>query len=174
MVVDIIFAILIVLAIIKGLRTGLVVAVFSFIAVIIGLAAAMKLSATVAVWLQHNTNIGMQWLPALSFIIVIVSVALLVRWCASLIEVGIEAVWMGWINKLGGVLLYIMLYVTIFSVCLFYAQQMNILQAQSIQQSRSYWFVQPWGPKAINALGMVIPVFRNMFSELQQFFGSLR
>lgn len=173
MIIDIIFAVLIVLAIIKGLRKGLVVAVFSFIAIIIGLAAAMKLSATVAGWLQHNTNIGMQWLPLLSFIIIMVVVALLVRWCASLIEVGLDIVLMGWINKLGGALLYIMLYITIFSVCLFYAQQMNLLQAQTFQQSHSYWFVQPWGPKAIDALSVVIPVFRNMFGELQQFFGSL-
>lgn len=173
MIIDIIFALLIVLAIIKGVRKGLVLAVFSFIAIIIGLAAALKLSATVAVWLQHNTNIGMQWLPLLSFTIIIVAVALLVRWCASLIEVGLDLVLMGWINKIGGVLLYIMLYITILSVCLFYAQQMNLLQAQTFQESRSYWFIAPWGPKAIDALAVVIPFFRNMFGELQQFFGSL-
>lgn len=173
MIIDIIFALLIVLAIIKGVRKGLVLAVFSFIAIIIGLAAALKLSATVAVWLQHNTNIGMQWLPLLSFVIIMVAVALLVRWCASLIEVGLDLVLMGWLNKIGGVLLYVMLYITILSVCLFYAQQMNLLQAQTFQESRSYWFIAPWGPKAIDALAVVIPFFRNMFGELQQFFGSL-
>ncbi|BAV09879.1 membrane protein required for colicin V production [Filimonas lacunae] len=173
MIIDIIFAILMVLAIVKGLQKGLVLAVFSFIAIIIGLAAAMKLSATVALWLQHNTNVGMRWLPALSFIIVIVAVTLLVRWCASLIEVGLDLVLMGWINKLGGALLYMMLYITILSVCLFYAQQMNMLKPETIMASRFYGFIQPWGPKAIEGLGVVLPVFRNMFGELQQFFGSL-
>lgn len=173
MIIDIIFAGLLLFAIIKGLRKGLVLAVFSFLAVIIGLAAAVKLSTVVAGWLQHNTNIGMQWLPLLSFVIIMIAVALLVRWCASLIEVGLDLVLMGWINKIGGVLLYMILYITVFSVCLFYARQMNLLQAQTFEQSYSWGFIQPWGPKAIDALSIVIPFFRNMFGELQQFFGSL-
>jgi len=172
-IIDIIFAGLLLFAIIKGLRKGLVLAVFSFFAVIVGLAAAVKLSTVVAGWLQRNTNIGMQWLPLLSFVIIMVAVALLVRWCASLIEVGLDLVLMGWINKIGGVLLYMILYITVLSVCLFYARQMNLLQAQTFEQSYSWGFIQPWGPKAIGALSIVLPVFRNMFGELQQFFGSL-
>ena len=48
MVIDIIFVILLLLAVIKGYQRGLIVAVFSLIAFIIGLAAAMKLSTVVA------------------------------------------------------------------------------------------------------------------------------
>lgn len=173
MIIDIIFAGLLLYAIIKGLRKGLVLAVFSFLAVIIGLAAAIKLSAVVAGWLQRNTNIGMQWLPLLSFVVIMIAVALLVRWCASLIEVGLDLVLMGWLNKIAGVLLYMILYITVFSVCLFYAQQMNLLQDQTFTQSHSYEFIRPWGPKAIDALSVVLPFFRNMFGQLQQFFGSL-
>lgn len=173
MIIDIIFAGLLLWAVIKGLRKGLVLAVFSFLAILIGLAAAIKLSTVVAGWLQRNTNIGMQWLPVLSFVIIMIAVALLVRWCASLIEVGLDLVLMGWINKLGGVLLYIMLYITVFSVCLFYARQMNLLKPETFEQSHSYEFIRPWGPKAIDALSVVLPFFRNMFGELQQFFGSL-
>ncbi|GGH81351.1 membrane protein required for colicin V production [Filimonas zeae] len=173
MIIDIIFAGLLLYAIIKGLRKGLVLAVFSFFAVIIGLAAAIKLSTVVAGWLQRNTNIGMQWLPLLSFVVIMIAVALLVRWCASLIEVGLDLVLMGWLNKIAGVLLYMILYITVFSVCLFYAQQMNLLQAQTFTQSHSYEFIRPWGPKAIDALSVVLPFFRNMFGQLQQFFGSL-
>ncbi len=44
MLIDIIVVILLVMAIFKGLRKGLIVAVFSFLAFLIGLAAALKLS----------------------------------------------------------------------------------------------------------------------------------
>ena len=48
MIIDLIFAVVIVLAIFKGYQRGLIVGLFSLVAVIIGLAAAMKLSAVVA------------------------------------------------------------------------------------------------------------------------------
>ena len=46
--IDIIFAILIVIAIFKGYRKGFIIAIFSVLAFILGLAAALKLSATIA------------------------------------------------------------------------------------------------------------------------------
>jgi hypothetical protein len=68
-----------ILAVIKGLRNGFVVAVFSFLAIIIGLAAAMKLSTAVAGWLKDSTSISAAWLPFLSFALVMVGVVFLIR-----------------------------------------------------------------------------------------------
>jgi membrane protein required for colicin V production len=172
MFIDVIFVLLLVMAVIKGLRKGLVIAVFSFLAVIAGIAAALKLSATVAAWLQDNTNVAARWLPFLSFFLVMLAVVLLVRWGAALIEAGMEMVLMGWLNKLGGVLLYVILYITVFSVFLFYAHQMNVIKAETIQESKCYTFVAPWGPKAIDAMATVIPFLKNVFVQLQTFFAS--
>ena len=47
---------------------------------------------------------------------------------------------------------------------------MKLLQPETIQKSVTYSFVQPWGPKAINGLGSVIPVFKNMFGQTGKFF----
>ena len=54
MVIDLIFAILIVFAIIRGYQRGLIVGLFSLVAVIIGLAAALKLSAVVAARVRQS------------------------------------------------------------------------------------------------------------------------
>lgn len=172
MFIDIILLILLVMAVVKGFSKGLIVAVFSFLAIIIGVAAALTLSASVASWLEHNTNVGARWLPFLSFLLVIIAVALLVRWGAALIEAGIEMALMGWLNKLGGVLLYSVLYITVFSVFLFYAQQMGLIKETTIQESRSYDFVQPWGPKAIDVMAAILPWLKNVFTQLQTFFAS--
>ena len=56
MIIDIIFVILIVLALLQGYRRGLIVAVFSLISIIVGLAAAIKLSAVVANYLGHDSK----------------------------------------------------------------------------------------------------------------------
>src|SRR5436190_1747336 len=71
MIVDLIFAVLVVLAIIQGFRRGIIIAVFSFIAIFIGLAAALKLSAIVANHLGDTVRVSQKWLPVLSFILVL-------------------------------------------------------------------------------------------------------
>lgn len=170
MIIDILFGILLLMAVIKGWRRGLVVAVFSFIAIIVGLAAAMKLSTVVAEWLKDSTNVSVQWLPFLSFAIVLIGVILLIRLGANLIEASLEVTLLGWVNRLGGILLYIIVYTLAFSVLLFYAAQLKLLNDNTIAGSLTYEAVQPLGPKVINTLGGLIPWFKDMFTELEGFF----
>jgi membrane protein required for colicin V production len=173
MLIDIVFAVLLVMAAIKGYQRGLIVAVFSFVALIVGLAAAMKLSAVVAGYIGKAVNVSDKWLPILSFIVVFAIVVLLVRWGARLIEKSVQFAMLGWINRLGGIVLFAALYITIFSILLFYAEKMRVLTPEVIASSTTYGFIQPWGPKAIDGLGAVLPFFKNMFGELEQFFGGV-
>ena len=128
MILDIIVAIILILAIIKGYQRGLIVGVFSLLAIIIGLAAAIKLSAVVAGYLGKAVKLSDQWLPIISFAVVFFIVLLLVRLGAKAIQRTVEIGMMGWINRLGGIIFYIAIYITILSIILFYAEQMNLLQ----------------------------------------------
>lgn len=170
MLLDIIYAVLIVLAALQGYRSGLIVGLFSLVAIIIGLAAAMKLSAVVAGYIGRNVNVSEEWLPLISFVAVFLIVVLLIRWGAKAIERTAEIAMLGWVNKLGGIVFYVALYTIVFSVLLFYAENMQLLQPETINKSVTYSFVQPWGPKVINGMGAVIPVFKDMFGELEKFF----
>jgi membrane protein required for colicin V production len=78
---------------------------------------------------------------------------------------------LGWVNRIGGIILYVAIYITIFSVALFYAEQTKIIQPATKEKSVSYPFVQPWGPRAINSFGSFVPLFKNMFGQLEEFFG---
>jgi len=111
--IDIIIAIVAIVAIIKGIRKGLVVALFSIIAFIIGLAAALKLSAVVALHLQKSVSVPGKWLPILSFALVFLVVVILVNWGAKFIEKSFEMVLLGWANKLAGAAVYLALYMLI-------------------------------------------------------------
>lgn len=170
MVLDIALAIILILAVIKGLRRGLIVGVFSLVAIIIGLAAAMKLSAVAAGYIDETVNVSAQWLPILSFIAVFIVVVLLIRWGANLIQKTIEVAMLGWVNRLGGAILYAVIYLIVFSVLIFYAEQVKLIKPETIEKSVTYSFIQPWGPKAINGFASVIPVFKDMFTELQNYF----
>lgn len=170
MLLDIIFAALIVFAVLKGYQRGFIIGLFSLVAVIIGLAAAMKLSIVMADYLGKAVNISDRWMPVVSFAVVFLLVILLIRLGGKAIEKTVEMAMMGWLNKLGGMLLFVVIYITVFSVLIFYAEQLKFLQPDTIEKSITYSFIQPWGPKAINGLGSILPIFKDMFSALKQFF----
>lgn len=171
MIIDILVAVALVMAVIKGFQKGFIIAVFSVVAFIAGIAAALKLSASVAAWLGTTTNIGTRWLPFLSFLLVFIAVVLLVRLGAKFIEGTVTFVLLGWLNKILGIILYAVLYIIILSVFLFYTQQMNVFAATTIQESVTCPYIIPWAPKVIDAIGSVIPWFKDLFRELGTFFG---
>lgn len=173
MLIDIVFAILMVMACIKGYQKGLIIAVFSVLAFIIGLAAALKLSAVVAGHLQNNVSVSAKWLPVLSFALVFLVVVLLVRWGAALIQKSFEAVLLGWVNRIGGILLFAALYTMILSVFLFYAEKAQFIKPEVIAASATAEFIRPWGPAVIDNFGKLIPWFKDMFAELETFFSNL-
>ena len=173
MLIDIVFLLFMLIALVKGLRQGLVIAVFSMVAFVIGLAAAIKLSDTVAGWLKDSMQVSARWLPVLAFLLVFLAVVLLVRWAAKLIEAALDLAMIGWLNKLAGFLLYAVLYTLVLSVLLFYGVQVHIISDHTIGSSRVYPFIRSWGPVVIDELGKFLPFFRGMFTRLEDFFGRL-
>lgn len=173
MLIDLIFAVLLVIAIIKGYQKGLIIAVFSIIAFIIGLAAALKLSAVAAVYVKDSVNVSAKWVPFLAFIIVFLVVVLLVRLGGKLIEKAFQVVLLGWLNRLGGVVLYAALYTIILSIFIFYAEKLQLISPEVIRSSLTYDFIQPWGPIIMDSFGKIIPVFKDMFTALGDFFTAI-
>jgi membrane protein required for colicin V production len=170
MLIDIIVLILLIMAIFKGLRKGLIVAVFSFLAFLIGLAAALKLSTLMAEYIGTNVDISQRWLPVVAFAVVFIVVVMLVRLGAKAIEGAVRMMMLGWLNRIGGVLFYVLIYFFIFSIILFYATQLHILKPDLMQASVTYAYIAPFAPKMIDILGAVIPFFRDMFEQLLRFF----
>ncbi len=173
MSIDIIVLVLLVIAIFKGLSKGLIVGIFSFLAIIIGLAAALKLSALAASYLGENVNISQRWLPVIAFAVVFIIIVLLVRLAAKALESIMRIAMLGWLNRLGGVFFFSLIYLFIFSIILFYANNLNFLNPQTTQYSITFPYLQPLAPKIINGLGSVMPLFQNMFIELSSFFENL-
>ena len=170
MLIDVTFAIIMVLAIIKGFSKGLIVGIFSLLAFIIGLAAALKLSALVAQYLENSTGATAMWLPVLSFALVFILVALLVRLGAALIRKTISLAMLGWADRIGGIIFFMIMYTIIFSIFLFFADKTSLIKTETILTSRVYNYVSPWGPSVINNLGKIVPVFKDLFIQLQEFF----
>ena len=173
MFIDVVCLLLFLWAIFKGLRKGFILGVFSFLAFIIGLAAALKLSTIAAEYIGANTNIGERWIPFIAFAAVFLIVVLLVRLGAKAIETVVRVAMLGWMNRLGGILLYMLLYLFVFSIILFYVEHLHLIKQEALDNSVVYPYIKPLGSKFIGALGYILPLFKNMFAELEAFFESV-
>ncbi len=173
MLPDIIALILLVMAVYKGFRKGLVVAVFSLFAFIIGLAAALKLSAVAANYIGEAISFSQKWLPFVAFFLVFLIVVLLVKLGAVIVEKLVNVVMLGWVNRLGGILFFILIYFFIYSIVLFYAAQLGVLKPTVTDNSFAYNLIAPLAPAIMEGIGKVFPLFRDMFEQLLDFFQSV-
>ena len=173
MIIDVTFLIVMIVAVFKGFSKGFVVGIFSFIAFIVGLAAALKLSALVAQHLETASGITGKWLPFVAFFLVFMVVVLLVNLGAAVIKRTVRLAMLGWLDRLAGIFLYMVIYTIIFSVLLFFAEKMALIKMETIKISKVHDLVAPWGPAVIDNLGKIIPLFKDLFIELETFFQNL-
>lgn len=143
MLIDILFLGMMAIAIFKGLRNGLIVAIFSIVGWILGIIAAFKFADVAAGYLQGSVNLSPRILYIISFIVVFLLVMLLVNLGAKLVEKTVELALLGWVNRLGGIFFYVLLYALIFSVMIYFAERVKLISEQTIAASRVYPWVKP-------------------------------
>ncbi|MET6998880.1 CvpA family protein [Chitinophaga defluvii] len=172
MSIDIVFAIIMVFAIYKGYSRGLIVAIFSLVAVMLGMAAALKLTSVAVLYTQEHWGMHSRWLPVLCFICLFLGVILLVRLGAGALQKLVELALLGWVNRLGGILLYSVIFIVIYSVLLWIANQLYWLSPETKLQSVVYPYIDEIGPWVVDNMGKIMPVFKDVFGQLQSFFDS--
>jgi membrane protein required for colicin V production len=171
--IDICWLFFMVMAVARGLRRGFLLSVLSALAFIVGLAAAIKLSAGVAGYGKDHWHLSSRWWPVLAFVLVFLVVVIAVRWGARLAEKMVDLAMMGWLNKLAGILLYAVIYTIILSVFLFYAVQVHVVSGATLSSSMIGPRIRSWGPVVIDTFGKFVPWFKGMFAELENFFAGL-
>lgn len=171
--IDIVWLMLMAIAASKGFKNGLILSLFSVAGLIIALAAALKLSVVVSDYIREAFQMPVFWLPIFSFIIVFIGVATLVRLISGMLSKLMEVVLLGWLNKLGGFLLFAIVYTLIFSVFLFYSDKTVHFSNEIKEKSYVYSYIAPWGAWTMDKIGIVLPWFKNVFSDLETFFSKM-
>lgn len=158
------------LAIWKGYSKGLVVALFSFLGMIVGMLLALKCSAVVAVWLGKETELDAKWLPFLAFLLIIIGVYFGVRILAALVQKSLEFAMLGWANRIGGILLYALLYSSLLTLVIFYADKLQLLSADTKANSQFYQFMHGFAKPLLNFIADALPFIKNILQQLSDFF----
>jgi membrane protein required for colicin V production len=55
-------------------------------------------------------------------------------------------------------------------VVIFYFDQIMHISDATKEQSKVYAYIEPWGQWSMDMLGKLIPVFKDVFKDMQDFF----
>jgi membrane protein required for colicin V production len=163
---DIILAIMIILAGIKGFRRGFIVETISLLAFFIGLFLALKLAFPIA--LKFFGQLESFWIIALViFILVFFTVMWAATWLASAIKKGLEPTIAGTIDSLLGVLISVGKWIFVFSILLWVMDSLEMeLPKEWIKNSYLYYPLESLGPWTVELVSSVVPFFRDILDSM--------
>lgn len=102
MIFDLIFLVIFVYAAYRGFSKGLIVQAATFAALLLGLFGAIKFSGFTSDLLIEKTSIDGEYLPIISFALTFIGIVILVHLVSKLVEKLVQAVALGFINRLAG------------------------------------------------------------------------
>jgi len=172
-ILDIVFAILLLLAFIHGYRKGLIHSVVSLLAIVIGIMAAVYLSELTAIYIDKWFNISSKYLPMISFMVVFIGIYLLFRLLENMLEGFFKLLKLNFINQIAGAIIWSVIWIMLFSTILFYSNNAGLLSLELKNESVVYEKAEPFAPKTIETIGKVIPPVKNILNSLQQWFKDL-
>jgi len=170
MIIDLIYVILLAVFLFRGFRKGLVIALISWVAVMVGILGALKLSGTIAGWLFDTHPGAARWAPLITYILVFFLLACLVRLIGNVLQKSLEMVALGWLNRLTGALLYGFVISIIFSSVLWILDRMQFFRPQTLAQSSVFPVLEPVAPRIFSFIGDLVPYAKTAFSDLSHFF----
>jgi len=174
MTIDIIFAIMLLLALINGYKKGIVHSIVSLLALVIGIIAAVRLSEVAAFYLDSWFNITSRYLPLISFIAVFLGIYLLFRLLEHALESFFKLIKLNFINQLAGALVWGIIWTMLYSTILFYLNNMELISEKNKKDSIVFEQVAPFAPKTIELVGNIIPPVKNVFNTMETWFDEFK
>ncbi len=173
MILDVIGIIILILFFIRGYSKGIIVAVCSVLAILLGILVSLKLSQALSSWLQEKGYVTSGWVQVISYVILFIGVVLLVRLLAKLVQKAAESMMLGFVNKLIGGVLYVFLGTVLWSSLLWIGSRMNVIAPETIAASKTYAWLSQFAPWFFEQAGRLLPFVKDTFSKLDHFFDTI-
>jgi len=173
MVLDIIGITLIVAFFIRGWKKGIIVAVFSVLAIVLGVICALKLSNMLSGYLFAKGWASAGWAQLIAYTILFIGVIWLVKLGAKMIEKSAEMLMLGWANRAGGAILYVFIAMFIWSACLWLGSKASVFSQDTVAASKTYTIFEPIAPWVFAHSGTIIPFTKNLVQDVEALFNHI-
>lgn len=165
--------ILILIFFIRGYMKGIIVAVFYFISILLGIICSLKMSGLLAAYLLEKGWVNGGWAQIISYAILFTAIMLLVRWVAAALKSSLRLVMLGWADGVFGGLLYAFTAALIWSSLLWLGDKVHLISPEAKLSSKTYEYFIGLAPWVYERVGLLLPFAKNVFAELELFFEKL-
>lgn len=166
MIIDGLIGVVLVLAFIRGWKKGILWAIASTAAVVLGSLVSLKLSHRLAQFIQEQQIIDSKYTLIISYILLFLLVMYGLRLLSKLIEKLLKSLMLGWANRLAGGLLYIAFSVFMLSSVFWLANEGGIISPEAKKESQFYSHIEPIAPKGLQLAGEVLPFLKSMYHDI--------
>jgi membrane protein required for colicin V production len=170
MAIDIACLVVLAFAFFRGYKRGLIMAVFTVAAYVIGAFATMHFSFLVSDYLAANFNISGTWLPIVAFAITFFLVVLLVRWLGKLMEKAMTRVLPTAFNRFIGSLVYMSLALVLLSLLYNVASAGDVFKDDLVARSVFAPHLDNFAGLIHDHIGDVIPFVEQLFDRIDAYF----
>ncbi|MBN2484686.1 MAG: CvpA family protein [Bacteroidales bacterium] len=173
MVFDIAILIIFLWAAYKGYTNGLILQLSTLAALVLGIVGAIRFSGFLNGFFLEKTSINEEFVPAITFALAFVVIVILVHLIARLLEKLIEAVALGFVNRIFGTVFSILKFALVISGLLVVINKANavysVFPEEKTSHSRLYKPLSKFAPAIFPYLRFEKPVeiFEGARQELQ-------
>lgn len=150
MIFDLIFLVIFVYAAYRGFSKGLIVQAATFAALLLGLVGAVKFSDFTSGLLIEKTSIEGHYLPIVSFALTFIGIVILVHLVSKIVEKLVQAVALGFVNRLAGAVFNMTKFALIVSGVLVILNTINekkaFLPTEDVERSMMYEPLSSFAP----------------------------
>ena len=140
--IDLVLGILLLIAAIQGFRKGFIIELASLAALILGIWGGIKFSDFTADFITKHTGYHSQHLSTIAFIVTFIAIVILIHILAKMLDTVVKAVFLGFLNRLAGIIFGVLKFAVILSVLLLLFddidENVHILPAKQKEESKIY------------------------------------
>lgn len=140
--IDLVLGILLIIAAIQGFRNGFIIELASLAALVLGIWGGIKFSDFTAVFITKNTGYHSEHLSTIAFVVTFIVIVILVHLMGKMLDTIVKAVFLGFLNRLAGIIFGVLKSAVILSVFLLLFdsidENVHILPSKQKAESKLY------------------------------------
>ena len=156
----------------RGYRKGIIIEIFSFLALVLALLATMKLTSKLLNVLEDSLH-GSHYLPFICYAVVFIGVFFLTMQLGNAFDKAADLLNLGIINKVLGAALSLVKIIFMISLFFWLGDRIKLLSDGMQEHSFFYIHFHNFAPGLINKLTPIIPYMKNLLEEISGFFDSI-
>lgn len=170
--IDMIILVIVGIFCIKGFFRGMILEIFTLIGLLIAYIIALREMDMVAGFISRIITLPDVVANSLSFILLFISILLIFRWLAGILRHIAQWSFMGWLDRVGGMILGIFKGALITSLLALFISLIPLTESMKKMHEQSLLFqpIRSVAPAVFNFLKSTFPQTKNFYEEVREGF----